>query len=91
MNDILMTNIFFAITAISSIVLTILVSIVLINIIKFTKKIQDISTAVGDQTLKVIEDVEEVRHAVRSHVTTIKTVASAAFVKKIVEKIFNKK
>lgn len=91
MNDILMTNIFFMITAISSVILTILVGVALYFLIKLIKKINGISTIVGDETVKVVKDIDEVRQTVKLHATTVKNVASVAFLKKAVEKIFIKK
>lgn len=93
MNDILMTNIFFLITAISSIITTILVVMVGIYVIRFIKKINEVTQVVKDETVKVISDVEEVRGAVRQHVTLAKNVASATFIKTLIEKVLtnNKK
>lgn len=91
MNEILMTNIFFLITAISSVVITIILIILLVYIIKFIKKINRITGAVENETVKIMEDVEEARLAVRQHIGIVRGVASAAVVKKVVEKIFNNK
>lgn len=91
MNDILMTNIFFLITAISSVITTILLAVVLIYVIKFVKKLQSISATVEEETVKIIGDVEEVRTAVHRNINVVKGVASAAAMKGLVEKIFNKK
>ena len=91
MNDILMTNIFFMITAISSVVTTILLVIVLVYVIKFLKHLRNISEIVEDETVKIISDVEEVRTIVKNNIGIVKGVASATFIKGLVEKIFNKK
>lgn len=91
MNDILMTNIFFLITGISSLITTILLVLVLVYLIKFIKKINSITEKVGDETSKIISDVDDVRVAVKEHVGVIRGVAGAALIKKIVEKIFSSK
>lgn len=90
MNDILMTNIFFFITAVSSVVITIVMIVLLVYIIKFVKKINRITGTVEQETVKIIADVEEARVAVKQHIGVVKGVASAAVMKKIVEKIFTK-
>lgn len=86
-----MTNIFFLITALSSIVVAISLVILLVYIIKLVKKINRVTDLVETETVKIISDVEEARLAVRQHVGLIKGVASAAVMRKIVEKIFNKR
>lgn len=91
MNDILMTNIFFGITAISSVITTILLIVVLIYVIKFVKKLTSISETVEEETLRIVSDVEEVRVSVRKNIDVVKGVASAAVMKGLIEKIFNKK
>lgn len=91
MGDILMTNIFFMITALSSVVLTLMLSILLIYTIRFIKKINRITDAVSDETVKILHDVEEVRESVKKHIQIAKGVASAAFIKKTIESIFSKK
>lgn len=90
MSEILMTNIFFTITAIASVVLTIVLVIVLIYVIKLVKKINGIADVVGDETVKIVSDIDDVRDSVREHVSVIKGVASAAFMKKMIETIFTK-
>lgn len=90
MNDILMTNIFFLITAVSSIVVTILLSVCLYFVIKLVKKINSITQVVGDETIKIVADVEEARHVVKEHAKIIKGAATAAVIKKAVDKIFTK-
>ena len=91
MSDILMTNIFFMITAISSVITTILLVVVLIYVIKFIKKLHTISGAVEEETVRIIGDVEEVRASVRKNIGVVKGVASAAVMRGLVEKIFNRK
>lgn len=86
-----MTNIFFMITALSSIILTCVFVIILVYIIKFIKKLNRITDAVEDETVKILHDIDDVRESVKKHVQVAKGVASAAFIKKIVESMFNKK
>lgn len=90
MSDILMTNIFFMITAISSIIITVVLVIALIYLIKLIKKITTISEAVETETLKVISDVEEVRTTVRENMALVKGIANATLLKNVVKKIFNR-
>lgn len=90
MSDILMTNIFFMITAVASIVITIVLVIALIYLIKLIKKITEISHAVETETLKVISDVEEVRTTVRENIALVKGIANATLLKNIVKKMFNR-
>lgn len=91
MSDILMTNIFFLITAISSIITTILLVIVLIYAIKLIKKIKNITETVEDETVRIMSDVEDLRVSVKQNIGLIRGVASATFIKSLVEKIFTKK
>ena len=86
MNDILMTNIFFTITAVSSIITTIAVIIVTVYVVRFVKKVNEVTQVVKDETVKVVGDVEEVRSVVRQHINVAKNVASATFIKTLVEK-----
>lgn len=88
MNDILITNIFFVITGISSIIITIVLVIALTYLIRFTRRLNSISKSVQKETLHIIDDVEEVRGAVRQHISVARNVMSAAFVKGLVEKLF---
>ena len=88
MNDILMTNLFFSITAISSIIITIVLIILLIYVIKFIKKINRITSAVEHETIKIMSDVEEARLVVKQHIGVVRGVARATVIKKIIEKIF---
>jgi hypothetical protein len=90
MNDVLMTNIFFMITAISSLITTILLIVLAIYGIKLMRKVDEVTSAVKDETLKVIGDVEEVRGVVRKHIAIAKNVASATFVKTLIEKILTR-
>lgn len=91
MSEILMTNIFFVITAISSVVVAIVLVVLLVYLIKLVKKMNRITDTVETETVKIIADVEEARIAVKQHIGVVKGVASAAVMKKIVEKIFTKK
>lgn len=91
MNEILMTNIFFLITAVSSVVITIVLIVLLVYMIKLIKKVNRITDTVETETIKIINDVEEARVAVKQHISVVRGVASAAVMKKIVEKIFSKK
>lgn len=91
MNEILMTNIFFTITGISSIVIAIVLIVALVYVIKLVKRLSEISDIVKDETIKVVSDVKEVRANVREHVKTAKNTAGAIFVKKMIEKLFNSK
>lgn len=79
------------ITALSSILLTVILAVVLVYVVKFIKKINRITDAVETETVKILHDVDEVRESVKKHVQVAKGVASAAFIKKMVESIFNKK
>jgi hypothetical protein len=90
MNDILMTNIFFTITAVSSVVTTIMLVILSIYGIKLVRKVNDITKVVKDETVKVISDVEEVRGVVKQHVAVAKNVVGATFVKALVEKVLTR-
>jgi uncharacterized membrane protein len=90
MNDILMTNLFFFITATSSILITIILIILLVYVIKFIKKINRITSVVEQETVKIMNDVEEARSVVKQHIGLVRGVASATVIKKIIEKIFNK-
>lgn len=91
MSDILMTNIFFMITAISSITITVVLVIALIYLIKFIKKVTAISEAVETETLRVISDVEEVRTTVRENMTLVRGITNIALLKKIIKRIFTHK
>lgn len=90
MSDILMTNIFFMITAILSIITTVVLVIALVYLIKLIKKVTTISEVVETETLKVINDVEEVRTTVRENIAIVKGVANATFLKNIIKKIFTR-
>lgn len=90
MSDILMTNIFFMITAIASIIITIVLVIALVYLIRLIKKVNEISHAVETETLKVISDVQEVRSVVRENMTLVKGIANASVLKNIVKKIFTR-
>jgi hypothetical protein len=90
MNDILMTNIFFIITAISSVITTIMLVVLFVYAIKLVKNINDIAQVVKDETLKVISDVEEVRNVVKQHIAVAKNVVGATFVKTLVEKVLTR-
>lgn len=91
MNEILMTNIFFMITAISSVITTIMLIILAIYGIKLVRKIDGITQVVKDETVKVISDVEEVRGVVRQHLTVAKNVVGATFVQRLMEKVLTRK
>jgi ADP-heptose:LPS heptosyltransferase len=59
-------------------------------IIKFIKKINRITSVVEQETVKIMNDVEEARSVVKQHIGLVRGVASATVIKKIIEKIFNK-
>lgn len=90
MNDVLMTNIFFMITAIATIIITIVLVIFVVYLVRFMKRVDALSRDVHEETLNIISDVEEVRTAVRQHVAIAKNVVGAAFIKGLVEKIFTR-
>jgi hypothetical protein len=91
MNDILMTNIFFLITAVSSVITTILLIIVLIYVLKFLKHLRNISEIVKKESVKIVGDVENIRSVVKKNIGVIKSVVNATFIKSLLKKIFNKK
>lgn len=90
MSEILMTNIFFLITAISSVIITIVLVVLLVYVIRFIKKINRITSAIEHETIKIVGDVDDARLAIKQHIGVVRGVASAAVIKKVVEKIFNK-
>jgi len=84
MNEILLTNIFFAITAVATVVLTIIVIILLVFIIKLIKKLNYLTQIVTDEAEKITEDIDQAR-------STVKNVAVANIFAFITQKIFGKK
>jgi len=90
MNEILMTNIFFMITALSSIVITIVLVIALVYIIKIVKRVERISDAVETETLKIIDDVDDARVSLKKQVQQLNGGAFTVIAKAIVQKLFNR-
>ncbi len=88
MNDVLMTNIFFTITAISSIVTTFILIIALIFFIRLVKRLDTVTKSVQNETLKIIEDVEEVRSSIKNNISMAKNIIGASFIKGLVERFF---
>lgn len=80
-----MTNIFFAITAVSSVITTTLLIVALYFLIKILKKGKNVVDTVSRETELIIEDVEEVRSSVKRHAKTVKEFATVAFIKKTID------
>ncbi len=91
MSDILMTNIFFMITAISSVVITLILIILLVYLIRLVRKIHHIAYQVDEETSRVVKDVEDLRVSLRGSISTAKNIMSAHFVQNLVEKLINNK
>jgi len=70
MNDILMTNIFFAITAVASIVVAVALVVLLVYIIKLVKRLHYLVDIVGNQLEKVSDDVDSARSAIKTEMKT---------------------
>lgn len=77
MNDILLTNIFFAITAIATVTLTIIVIVLLAYLIKLVRKIGKLTDMVTEEAERVIEDVEAMRETVHEGAAMAKNLAIA--------------
>ena len=90
MNDILMTNIFFMITAVATVIITVVLVIALVYIIKIIRRVERIGEAVELETLKIIDDVEDARVSVKKQVQHIKGTGVVLFTKALVEKLFNR-
>ncbi|MAQ77176.1 hypothetical protein CL684_01485 [Candidatus Campbellbacteria bacterium] len=90
MNEILMTNIFFAITGVATIIITIVMVILLIFIIKLVRKVNSISESVQEETVKIIADVEDARLSVKENIHTFKKFGAGIVVSKLIEKIFKR-
>jgi biopolymer transport protein ExbB/TolQ len=89
MTDILMTNIFFMITALSLAIITGVLVIALVYLIRVLRRLDSISQKIENEALDVINDVQEVRLSVRKHVNIAQGLMSASFIKGLVEKLFN--
>jgi hypothetical protein len=83
-NDILLTNIFFLVTAVATVILTIAVVMLLISMRRLVKKLQVLADIVTDEAKKVQSDIDEAREAVRG--VAILHVLSA-----LAKKLFGKK
>lgn len=84
MNETLMTNIFFAITALSTVTFTIVLVVLLVYVIKLVKKIRQLTDIVVDEAEKISHDIDDAR-------TVVRNVAVAKIIAVISEKIFGKK
>ena len=84
MNDILLTNIFFLITALATVVLVVVVVVLLVYVIRLVKKLQSLADIITDEAEKIKNDIDGAREVVQG--ATVVHVLSALF-----KKLFGKK
>ncbi|MBP6925642.1 MAG: hypothetical protein KBC22_01110 [Candidatus Pacebacteria bacterium] len=84
MNDILLTNIFFLVTAVATVVLTIVVVMLLISMIRLVKRLQSLADIITHEVQKVQHDIDQAREAIRD--TTLLHILASG-----VKKLFGKK
>ncbi len=65
MNEFLKMDIFFVVTTVAVVVLTILIVFGLVRVLRILKNIEDISLMVEEEGQKLREDIAEVRRSVR--------------------------
>lgn len=77
MNEILLTNIFFAITALATVILTIIVAVLLMYLIKLVRKVEKLTDIVTGEAERIIEDVEAMRETIHEGAAMAKNLAVA--------------
>lgn len=88
MNEILMTNIFFCITAIAVILLTIAVIILLVYVIRLVNKIHALTSIITDEAEKITQDIGNVRDTAKA---TMASIAAGKLLRFISQKVFGNK
>ena len=72
MNDFLKMDIFFVVTTVAVVVITILLGIVLIRVLRILKNVEDISLMVEEEGQRLREDIAEVRKNVHDEGLKVK-------------------
>ena len=64
MDDFLKMDIFFVVTSVSAVIITVLLALVLIRVLRILKNVQDISEMLEDEGRKIREDITRVREGI---------------------------
>jgi uncharacterized protein YoxC len=67
MNEVLQTNVFFWITSIAVIILTVLLIAVLVYVLKIVRKVNRLTDTVEKEGTKIVEDVSKLHETVKEN------------------------